>query len=312
MRLPMQEKRLNFFRKKTTGVFLLLILPLILFSQNDTSKINRPLLHTILITETSAYAASLVTLNFAWYKNYPRSSFHFFNDNDEWMQMDKCGHATTAYYVGYYGIRLMNATHIERKKAIWYGGLYGAAFLTTIEILDGFSSQWGFSAGDFAANTLGSIMLIGQQFAWNEQRVLLKWSFHQTSYASYRKDLLGSSLPENMLKDYNGQSYWLSCNIHSFLNKSSNFPKWLNLAVGYGAEGMLGARTNPVSFDGKTLPVYNRYRKFYISPDIDLTRIHTRSKALNTFLQVFGFIKIPAPAIEFNSKKQVKGHLLYF
>ena len=31
------------------------------------------------------------------------------------------------------------------EKAIWYGGAYGAVFLTTIEILDGYSAEWGAS-----------------------------------------------------------------------------------------------------------------------------------------------------------------------
>jgi hypothetical protein len=43
---------------------------------------------------------------------------------------------------------------------------------------------------------------------------------------------------EQMLKDYNGQTYWLSVNLHSFY-KGSKIPKWLNLAIGYGANGML-------------------------------------------------------------------------
>ena len=53
-------------------------------------------------------------------------------------------------------------------------------------------------------------------------------------------DLFGESLPERMLKDYNAQTYWLSANLKSFL-KHTNLPAWLNVAAGYGADGMLGA-----------------------------------------------------------------------
>jgi hypothetical protein len=60
-----------------------------------------------------------------------------------------------------------------------------------------------------------------------------KFSFHTTQY-QYRPNVLGSSLAEQMLKDYNGQTYWLSVNLHSFY-KGSKIPKWLNLAIGYGA-----------------------------------------------------------------------------
>ena len=32
---------------------------------------------------------SLVYLNQAWFQQYSTGKFHFFNDKDEWMQMDK-------------------------------------------------------------------------------------------------------------------------------------------------------------------------------------------------------------------------------
>jgi hypothetical protein len=35
---------------------------------------------------------ALVGLNQLWYADYPRSDFHFINDNAEWLQMDKAGH----------------------------------------------------------------------------------------------------------------------------------------------------------------------------------------------------------------------------
>jgi hypothetical protein len=76
------------------------------------------------------------------------------------------------------------------------------------------------------------------ELLWKEQRITPKFSFHTTQYAQYRPNVLGSSLAEQMLKDYNGQTYWLSVNLHSFY-KGSKIPKWLNLAIGYGANGML-------------------------------------------------------------------------
>ena len=45
----------------------------------------------------AGYGGSFVLLNEAWYKDYPRSSFHTYNDAGEWKQMDKIGHGWTAY-----------------------------------------------------------------------------------------------------------------------------------------------------------------------------------------------------------------------
>jgi hypothetical protein len=254
----------------------------------------------------------MIGLNQLWYKDYPRSSFHFFNDNSEWLQMDKMGHFTTSYYIGRLGIGLMKWTGVKRKKAIWYGGLLGLLYQSTIEVLDGYSSEWGFSPADFGANAAGSILVIGQALAWDEQRIVLKYSFQQSKYAKYRPSVLGNKLQENMLKDYNGQTYWLSVNLSSFMKKDTKFPKWLNIAAGYGAEGMTGGEFNPPYIDADGYQInFERYRQFYLSLDVDLTRIKTKSRFLRSLFTTIGFIKFPAPALEF-SKKGTKGIWLGF
>jgi hypothetical protein len=258
------------------------------------------------------YGASLAILYQARYNDYPQSSFHWINDNNEWMQVDKIGHATTSAYFGKFGYELYRWAGVKRKPAIWIGGSAGFIFLTVIEILDGFSAQWGASAGDFAANATGTALFIGQQLGWDEQRIHLKWSYHQTEYAQYRPDQLGSSFATKMLKDYNGHTYWLSGNIKSFLPKSSKFPGWLNVAFGYGAEGMLGANSNPPEYEGVPLPDYPRYRQYYLSVDVDLLRIRTKSHFVKFLLNGFNFIKIPFPALEYNQEDGIKFHALYF
>jgi len=327
------------FKRKYLLIFFIGCFSSQLFSQNDTTShpdsislsIGRALIDTNIVippvqknlfnkkrfslvvsTEAALYAGSLIGLNELWYKDYPRSSFHFFDDNDEWLQMDKVGHMTTAYYLGRIGVGFMNWTGVSRTKAIWYGGMLGSLYQSTIEIMDAYSSEWGFSVGDFAANTLGSLLCVGQELAWDDQRIVLKYSFLQSKYARYRPELLGSNLQENVLKDYNGQTYWLSVNPSSFMGDGTKFPKWLNIAIGYGAEGMTGGRFNPPYVDATGKPVYfDRYRQYYLSLDVDLTRIKTRSKFLRTVFYSVGFIKIPAPSLEF-SEKGVKGSLLGF
>jgi hypothetical protein len=89
-----------------------------------------------------------------------------------------------------------------------------------------------------AANAMGTGLYVGQELLWQDQRLLLKYSFHRTDFAQVRPNVLGDGLTEEFLKDYNGQTYWLSANINSFLNLDF-IPDWLNLAFGYGADGML-------------------------------------------------------------------------
>lgn len=273
---------------------------------------NKKRLTAVIAIETALYSGTLVGLNELWYKDYPRSSFHFFNDNSEWLQMDKAGHVITAYSVGRVGVDLLKWSGVKRKKAIWYGGMLGSLFLNTVEILDAYSSEWGFSTGDIAANTLGSFLLIGQELAWDEQRIMVKYSFRQSDYAKYNPSLLGSNFQESLLKDYNGQTYWLSLNISSFIKKETRFPAWLNVAVGYGADGMVGGHQNPLIFDNTGTPItIDRYRQVYLSLDVDLTKIKTKTKLLKTLFHTIAFVKFPAPSIEFN-KNGIKGLLLGF
>ena len=308
----------KFLKLKIKNAFILFLLFQIIFATSAKSSsflpdtLNKKRLHDVIAFEASAFAGTMYLLNEAWYKGYPRSSFHFFNDDKEWLQMDKMGHATTSCYIGNAGYYTLKWAGVENKKAIWYGGCLGSAYMLTIEILDGFSSQWGFSIGDFTANTFGSAVFISQQLAWNEQRVKLKWSYHQSEYAHYNPNELGSDLTQTWLKDYNGQTYWISGNIHSFLKKESKFPKWLNIAIGYGAEGMTGATNNPDSLNGKALPHFTRYRQFYISPDIDFTKIPTKSKFLKAVFYALNFLKFPAPSLEFSRKNKFTFRPLYF
>ena len=66
---------------------------------NQSAEFNSKRLTTVIISETALASIVTVGLQYLWYKKYPKSSFHFFDDNDEWLQMDKMGHATTAYNI---------------------------------------------------------------------------------------------------------------------------------------------------------------------------------------------------------------------
>jgi hypothetical protein len=267
------------------------------------------------ISEGIAFTGTMFVLQYLWYKNYPHSRFHFFNDNAEWLQMDKLGHATTAYNLGVLGTDVYRWTGIPQRNAIWYGGLSGFLFLVTIEVFDGFSSGWGFSGGDMLANSAGAALVIGQYLGWNEQRIQLKFSYHKTMYPEYRPEELGKTRAQSIIKDYNGQSYWLSANIGSFLPGSSPVPKWLNLAFGMGADGMISGRESDIpADDSNTNKIgFVRARRLFLSPDVDFRRIQTGEQASVLFFKSINFIKVPSPALEFRpGLKKFRGHLLYY
>ena len=279
------------------------------FPPSQTYQPDR--LKKVVIIESAAGVLVSVGLYYLWYKKFPKSRFHFFNDNDEWLQMDKVGHATTAYNIAVIQNDLMRWSGVSKGTSISIGGLTALGYMSIIEIMDGFSKHWGFSPGDMAANIFGAAFFAAQQKWWGEQRVALKFSFHNSPFAKYNPGELGSKWSSRILKDYNGQTYWLSFNIKSFLSSKSNFPQWANIAFGYSAEGMTGASSNPTMVNGKTIPYFKRYRQFYLAPDADLFRINS-SAIYNDASYLLKFSKIPLPALEYSTNKQIKFHALYY
>lgn len=303
--------------KVALSVVLCMIVNSALWGQSllePSDTFNRPRATTLLSGAGAATVGSLTGLYTLWYADYPQSGFHHVNDMPNWRQMDKLGHALSANVVGYNGYSMLKWAGYSENTALWYGGLSGWGYLAVVEVMDGFSDGWGFSSGDFLFNSLGAGAFIAQQAAWGEQRFLIKYSYQPTQFAAYRPELLGNGWTEEWLKDYNGQTYWLSVNPTSFVHGDSWWPEWLNVSVGYGATGMTGAEVNPtVNNAGEPIPSFVRGSQYYLSLDLDLTRIPVKQPWLKTLFRVINFIKIPAPALEYRtSDGRFYAHPFYF
>ncbi len=287
-------------------IFILLFCPLIHGHSQDSTEFNRKKFNTYLIGTGAVYAGTLIGLQALWYSDSEQGSFHFFNDNAQWKQVDKVGHAYSSYQLGRISYTLLKNAGVPRKKAIFWGGMTGFLLLTPIEILDGFAEDYGASYGDLIANAAGTGILMTQLYIWDEIRIKPKFSFHRTSYPQDNPSLLGRNFLEEMMKDYNGQTYWLSADISAFTHSENKVLKWVNLAVGYGAEDMLVANDKSNQMLG-----YNPYRQFYLGLDPDLSHLKGKNKLLNTLLFVLDGIKLPGPSLIFQ-KDQVLFRPLYF
>ncbi len=174
------------------------------------------------------YAAPMIS----WYDWRTAKGWRWFDDGREWKQMDKLGHVWTTYHLSAVGAYTAQRAGYSRSRALWIGLGLAWLYQATIEVADGFFPKWGASAWDLWANTIGSGAFwlregLLHQTAWD---IGVKFSFHPTPYAQQRPDLLGRGAAQ-ILKDYNGQTYWLVL-FHR---------RWpMGLALGHGATGLLG------------------------------------------------------------------------
>ncbi len=290
--------------KKFSLFFVFLAFSSFLFCQQPDSihvkTYNKKLIPLILTSEALIYTGSMIYLNEAWYKNYPRTSFHFFDDSKEWLQMDKTAHAFTSYHAANYGYLVFRQTGLDDSKALAISSIQSCFFISSIELFDGFSKGWGASLSDLTANFSGVGLFAAQQYFWNEQKILLKYSFSSSGLAGYRPDVLGRNLPEQLIKDYNAQTFWLSANLKSIFNLNK-FPSWLNIALGYGADGMLTGHAGDAMQNSYFQ--LERKRQYYFSLDLDLSRIKLKNKALKAVFRAINILKFPFPAVEISEKK---------
>jgi hypothetical protein len=304
------------------------------FSLTPATTLDKKRLWVTASTGAVIYGAASAGLWNAWYKDYPLSGFHLFNDWGEWNNMDKSGHFFSTYQICNYAFKGSQWTGMKRQSAMWTSVGVGMGIMTTVEVMDGFSEKWGFSLGDIAFNTAGAGLFVSQELLWKEQRILLKVSGvrpHYSQESLFSTDgtavttlderaggLYGTNFFHVILKDYNALTAWSSVNIHAFMkNKASKFPAWLNVAVGYGAGNLYGGFENKwTTAEGTTFELdrdrYPRYRQFYLSPDIDWSRIPVKRKWIKFALGLFNWLKFPAPAMEVNTLGKVKFHCLHW
>lgn len=267
----------------------------------------------------SAYVGAMVGLHQIWYKDVPKSKFQFFDDAREWQQVDKAGHIHSSYFQTVWLTRMYQWSGIDQKKASIYGGLTAFAFMTSIEVFDGFSEKWGWSWTDVGANAIGVGMAMAQDLTWGEQRIRTKYSFHQVQHADAQLEaraaqLYGEGKIERLIKDYNALAIWVSVTPTAFM-KNPQRAQWLALSVGYAGGDMYGGFENAWDDeDGNRIERFDiqQYRRFFFSLDVDFERIPVRKKGWKTLMTALNIIKVPFPAMEFNTKGEILFHPMFY
>jgi hypothetical protein len=275
--------------------FIVLLLSTVIFNNQATCSDSLSVASTknkkrVVIAGAFTGAAtlgSLAGLSTVWY-NTENVRFHTFDDLDEWKQMDKVGHIASTYNTSLILADLYRWSGVSDKRARMYSSSVAFLYMGVVEVFDGYSTGYGFSWTDILSNAIGC----GSAAFNKKQRYFpqIKYSFRSSSYASLNPGLLGKTLPERMIKDYNGQTYWISIpGIYKAL-------PWACVALGYGAEQMVNARDEQNRQLG-----YDPYRQYYLSLDIDLTRLKPQAPFLKALCSSFRFVKIPFPSLELST-----------
>ena len=278
-------------------------------------------------TGLSAYAATSTSLYFAWYRQFDQSAFHSFDDWGEWNQMDKSGHAYSAYIESHIFYGISRWAGYNEEKALKIGAASSILGQLSIEIMDGFSSQWGFSWSDMGSNLLGTSLFYFQQKHLGHQPIRLKMSYWPVSYDrtalttvdgqvggslhNRSVSLFGRSGIERFLKDYNGQTIWLSAGLYH-LFPERKIPRWLAISVGYSGQNLFGGRYNAWQEEGLNFVAgKSRSRQIILALDYDLSQIKTSNHHIQKILNFMNIFKWPAPGVSYSTSEGLSFHVVF-
>ncbi len=229
---------------------------------------------------------------FVWLHNYQKNSwwsgqrgkFHFQNDWDYAMSADKTGHFFDGAFIQALYKGAFEWAGFSPTASVWMGAAFSIAYMTDVEIEDGFARDWGFSMGDQIFNVTGALYPVAQHYWEPLKSFNVKWSYFPS------EDLTSGKRNGAFLDDYNGQTMWLSMNVHDVLGKKAKsfWPDYLNIVTGYGVN-------HYTEYD-------KRYADYYVGLDVNWEKIIPgKSKFMLWFKNVINHFRFfPLPVLRFN------------
>lgn len=164
----------------------------------------------------------------------------------------------------------------DESTTMWVSVSIPALYAISLEMGDGFSHH-EFVPDDLLANRLGLGYGVLQRRYQYLDDFTFKWSYIPGGVHRGR-------LNYPITNDYDGQIYWLGFKMHNLLPEpvKQYWPKFLNLAVGYGAINASVGSTEPMK------------RKYAISLDYNLTELPLNGDTWETVKDIFDLLYFPA------------------
>lgn len=273
-----------------------------IFKYNQLSPINtieiknerRKIYYDRLFLITTLTAASVATVHHyqskAWWQE-TRTKFHFQNDWEYALWIDKLGHWWGATAIQHLFSSSLQWSNFSDKTSMWIGSILALTYQLYVETYDGYASNWGFSPGDALFDFGGAFYPLLQYYFPPLKNINLKLSYYPS------KRLLKKHPDDELYKnkfvidDYEGQSFYLSFKINNMLpDKLEKFwPDFLCLAFGYQMRNWNGY----ASAD----------KNYFIALDYDFEQIPLYGQFWQFLKNTFNLIHFPAPGIKFSNKK---------
>ena len=212
--------------------------------------------------------------------------FHFENDFDYALNLDKLGHFAAGVVIGetfYEGYRWAGASEFQ---SYLFAGVTALATHIAIDIKDGFAPTWGFSIFDVLSGGIGGFLPMAERYVPLFKYIDLKWSYWINSNAYYNQDHQASD--GIFTDDYVNQTFWLSVKPYRLLPEAARkyYPSWLAIAVGLSID------------DGVFTGARNPHREVYLAFDYDLEAFRPQSRLARTIVKALNYFKLPAPTIQ--------------
>lgn len=204
------------------------------FTPDDTEEKQRRWRSGLII---GGYSALLAWYGYSnWWK---QSSDHFNVRHEHWFGADspkggtdKLGHAYSVYVTTRLLTHSLRWAGYPHRNAIKIAGISAIAISLGVELLDGFTRDFGFSYEDFTMNLVGaSVGMYLQRSPKSDEMFDFRLLYERSTQA--RK--MGINDP---IDDYAGQTYLMIFKLDG-IDALAGLPviKYLEFALGYGAKG---------------------------------------------------------------------------
>lgn len=228
------------------------------------------------------------------------------------LWVDKFGHFFGGYGTSYVLSEALQTAGVSWETSTILGSILGLSYMTYIEILDGYSLDFGFSPSDFYADVLGAGFFLAQHYFPVLQNFSPKFEYVNPPWLGEENRKPHDSFIDN----YSAQSFWWAVNIRNLFGGvvKEYVPEWMQLSFGYAAYSMCSPGSDKWTCDPlKSEPVSEWVwgnRRFIVALDYDLVKLLPDGPPFwNWLKQGLNLFKLPAPAIEFG--KSTKFYILY-